>query len=281
MSDPTSSRPGARTQPQLQTPSPAEPQRDRPWILALTRNGHMSEPVMSYVVQLAHRLGCGILAVHVDTLPLVNEEKRSRLFAAAVGESVALLRERAGRLGLAVEHLQTAGRVGDLVGRLCRARRRIEFVIIDQGVRLEEVLRQSPVPVFPVVSSQKNLFARTFFNKNKHKGAFAMATITSRRHVRNCLVFGALTGGLYASVFAYQDLVMTWFSKGGVYALLPVATVFAVSYFHGNFTSAFWSALGIEASRKGVGRQTSTQPAVAEPAVAPRRDTRPRVQLNA
>ena len=94
MTDPTSSRPGARTQPQLQTPSPAEPQRDRPWILALTRNGHMSEPVMSYVVQLAHRLGCGILAVHVDTLPLVNEGKRSRLFAAAVGESVALLQER-------------------------------------------------------------------------------------------------------------------------------------------------------------------------------------------
>ena len=281
MTTQTTTSSSTRTDTPLLTSPEVEAMRDRPWILALTRNGHMSEPVMGYVLSVAQRLGYGILAVHVDTMPLANQEKRSRLFAAAVGESVALLKERAGRLGLAVEHLQAAGRVGDLVARLCRARRRIDFVIIDQGIRLEEVLRQSPVPVFPVVNRQQRLFVRTFINTHNHKGVFAMATITSKRHIKNCLLFGSLTAGLYASVFAYQDLVMTWFSKGGVYALLPVATVFAVSYFHGNFTSAFWSALGIEASRAGAGRQTSTRPAVAEPAVAPRRDTRPRVQLNA
>ena len=277
----TTTSSSTRTETPALTASRVEAPRDRPFILALTRNGHMSEPVMEYALRVAHRLGYGILAVHVDTMPLAKLEKRSHLFAAAVAESVALLREHADRLGLAVEHLQTAGRIGDLVARLCRARKRIDFVIIDKGIRLEEVTRQSPVPVFPVVNRQQSLFVRSFINKHTHKGVSAMATITSKRHVKHCLLFGSLTAGLYASVFAYQDLVMTWFSKGGVYALLPVATVFAVSYFHGNFTSAFWSALGIEASRAGAGRQTSTRPAVPEPAVAPRRDTRPRVQLNA
>ena len=75
------------------------------------------------------------------------------------------------------------------------------------------------------------------------------ATTSIKRHVKNCLVFGALTAGLYASVFTHQDLVMKYFTKGGVYALLPVAVVFAVSYFHGNFTSSFWSVLGIEGSK--------------------------------
>ena len=64
---------------------------------------------------------------------------------------------------------------------------------------------------------------------------------------------------------------------GAVFALLPVATVFAVSYFHGNFTSSFWSALGIEASKKTTEKRTEAD----RPVAAPRPDTRPRVQVNA
>ena len=211
MTTQTTTTSSTRTETPALTASRVEAPRDRPFILALTRNGHMSEPVMEYALRVAHRLGYGILAVHVDTMPLAKLEKRSHLFAAAVAESVALLREHADRLGLAVEHLQTAGRIGDLVARLCRARKRIDFVIIDKGIRLEEVTRQSPVPVFPVVNRQQSLFVRTFINKYTHKGVSAMATITSKRHVKHCLLFGSLTAGLYASVFAYQDLVMTWF----------------------------------------------------------------------
>jgi len=86
---------------------------------------------------------------------------------------------------------------------------------------------------------------------------------------------------LYGAVFAYQDLVMTYFTKGGVYAVLPVATVFAVSYFHGNFTGSFWSALGIEASKKKTATQVAPQPQTTDTVVAPRPDTRPRLQVTA
>jgi hypothetical protein len=106
-----------------------------------------------------------------------------------------------------------------------------------------------------------------------------MSTTTGiKRHLTNCVVFGALTAGLYASVFTHQELVMKYFTKGGVYALFPVAVVFAVSYFHGNFTSSFWSALGIEGSKatatKKAGIRKDTPADI-------RKDTRPRVQVNA
>ncbi|WP_310599750.1 hypothetical protein [Desulfobulbus sp.] len=265
-------------------PSRPEPAREHEpaYIMAVTRNGHMSEHVMEYAASVAQRLGYAILAVHIDTLPLFNRGQRSRLFAAAMQESAAQLAAKARHRGVALEHLAEFGKIGDVVGRLCRGKKRIEFVVIDKGIRLEEAVRLAPVPVFPVTTDQQGLFGKTLFPTTTTKGVFAMSTSSKQRYVQRCVLFGALTAALYAAVFAYQDLVMTYFSKGGVYAVLPVATVFAVSYFHGNFTSSFWSALGIEASRK-----SGAQPVVPAKQVtgstvkAPRPDTRPRLRLNA
>ena len=105
-----------------------------------------------------------------------------------------------------------------------------------------------------------------------------MSATSKKQYVQKCALFGALTVGLYAAVFTHQDLIMQYFSKGGVYAVLPVLTVFAVSYLHGNFTSSFWSALGIEASKK-VGQRVEAPK--SESVVTPRPDTRPRLQVNA
>ena len=249
-------------------------------ILVLTRNGHMSEPVMEYALNVAQRLGYSILAVHVDTLPFFNRSKRSRLFAEAMMESAALFREKARAKDIMVEHCCEYGKIDGVVGRLCRARKRIEFVIIDKGIRLQDVVKQSPVPVFPVLTANKGPFHATIPPYSIKKGVSAMSTTSKKRHLNKCILFGALTSGLYASVFAYQDIVMTYFSKGGVYAVLPVATVFAVSYFHGNFTNSFWSAMGIEASKKSSTQRIAPESKVAETIPAPRPDTRPRLQVN-
>jgi hypothetical protein len=180
-----------------------------------------------------------------------------------------------------VEHLAELGKIGSVVNRLCRSKKRIEFVVIDKGIRLEEVARQSPVPVFPVTTTPIDQFNRIIFHNSKRKGVFAMTTMSKKRHFKSCFLFGALTVGLYAAVFANQDVVMTYFTKGGLFALLPVATVFAVSYFHGNFTSSFWSALGIEASKQTTAKRVESGPQVTDAVTAPRPDTRPRAQLNA
>jgi hypothetical protein len=254
-----------------------ERHKERPFILAVTRNGHMSEHVMDYALNVAHRMQYNLLAVHVDTLPFFCDRgKRSKLFAAAMRESEQVFQGKARTRDVTVEHLAELGKISGVINRMCHAKKRIEFVIIDKGIRLAEVAKGAPVPVFPVITTRSGRSSQTIFHTTPKKGVFAMSAITTTHHIKNCIVFGALNAGLYAAVFANQDVVMKYFAKGGAYALLPVATVFAVSYLHGNFTSSFWSALGIEASKKTVEKRREAEPKV----VAPRPDPRPRAQVN-
>ena len=61
-------------------------------------------------------------------------------------------------------------------------------------------------------------------------------------------VYGVVSLALFGAVFGNSALVMTYFTKGGIHALLPVATVFIFSFVHGSFASNVWTALGINAS---------------------------------
>jgi len=76
-----------------------------------------------------------------------------------------------------------------------------------------------------------------------------MATTTKNKALVSAIIFGALSIGLYALLFVKEELVNSTFGKGGIYALLPIATAFLFSFIHGNFTGSFWSALGIEAAK--------------------------------
>jgi len=73
---------------------------------------------------------------------------------------------------------------------------------------------------------------------------------------------------------------MTYFTKGGFYALLPVAVVFLVSYAHGNFTSSFWSALGIEGSKASATKHKDVRNKATDvPEI--KKDVRPRAEISA
>lgn len=253
-------------------------------ILVVSRHGHMGEAVMEQAIRVAERLGATILALHVNTLPyLPDGGRRARLFKAAMEESAAVFTDLAGSRAIAVRVHQATGQVGEAVRQFCHSHRPIDFILVDQGLTVDKVARFSPVPVYAVTStaavsvhpSRVGATASSF-----SQGAITMSTTSKSRHLRNCFVFGAMTAAVYGAVFANQDTIMHYFGKGGGYCLLPVALVFAVSYAHGNFTSAFWSALGIERS------QADQQPAVTtgkEIGVAPavRKDSRPRARVNA
>ena len=81
-----------------------------------------------------------------------------------------------------------------------------------------------------------------------------MATTTKKKAFVSAVVMGALSIGLYALLFVKQDLVNATFGKGGMYALLPIVTAFAFSFFHGSFTGNFWTALGVEAAKSKGGK---------------------------
>jgi hypothetical protein len=64
------------------------------------------------------------------------------------------------------------------------------------------------------------------------------------------VLFGVVAGLLYAALLTHQDVVNNYFTRGGMYAFLPISAAFVFSFFHGNFTSAFWTVMGVEASKK-------------------------------
>jgi len=82
-----------------------------------------------------------------------------------------------------------------------------------------------------------------------------MASSTKKKPFGRLLIMGACSIGLYYALMSYQDVINANFGKGGpVYALLPIATAFIFSYFHGAFTGDFWTVLGIEAAKKKGGK---------------------------
>ena len=75
---------------------------------------------------------------------------------------------------------------------------------------------------------------------------------SKKKPVGKMLVTGLLSIALYAILFSNQDLVSNTFTRGGLYALLPIGTALIFSFVHGAFTGHFWTVLGVEASKKKV-----------------------------
>ena len=73
---------------------------------------------------------------------------------------------------------------------------------------------------------------------------------TKKKPVTKMLVTGLLSIALYAVLFSNQDFVSNTFTRGGLYALLPIGTALIFSFVHGAFTGHFWTVLGVEASKK-------------------------------
>lgn len=71
-----------------------------------------------------------------------------------------------------------------------------------------------------------------------------------KKPVAQMLVMGIISIALYTALLMYQEIINTYFGRGGVYALLPIVTAFIFSFIHGTFTGNFWTVLGIETKKK-------------------------------
>jgi hypothetical protein len=101
-----------------------------------------------------------------------------------------------------------------------------------------------------------------------------MATTKStKKPIGKTVFYGLVTAALYAAVFSQADAIMQLFTKGGMYAALPIGTVFVFSFAHGSFTGNLWSVLGVEAVVKK--DQAEKRP---QPAVRPTQRPRPRLR---
>jgi hypothetical protein len=251
-------------------------------ILVVTSQSRPTEPMIEYVINVADRLGSKILVACVNTRPHLQATLRlSRSFVTSPQKITENFRKKAESKGIEFECIGEAGKISKVISRLCHIVKRVEFVIIDQGIRMEEAATGSPVPVFSVVSNElasaqagRGRQTQTFFH-----GENRMKATSRKSYFTKTLVFGALTAALYGVVFAYQEAIMQYWTKGGMYTLLPVATVFVFSYVHGSFTGNFWSALGIEGSKASTPQPKAPQATTSDKA-AKRPDNRPRVQVS-
>lgn len=137
--------------------------RESSFIMVVTRNGHMSEHVMDYAVNAAHRLGYSILAIHVDTLPFFNLGRRSRLFAAAMKESIGLFSEKARNKEVAVEYLGELGKIGSVIGRLCRSKRELSLSLSIRAYAWKKLPGNRRFPFFQFPPPSRVYSTRAFF----------------------------------------------------------------------------------------------------------------------
>jgi hypothetical protein len=281
--------------------SPCPPRQDThpapKRILVVSRTGRVDADLMDQTLNIAQRLGLDLLCLYIDPMPQWSDaDNRRPGFATNARTNASLFVDKARRRGVNIDALFTSGKVLETVGDIVARNRGIEFVVVEPGIGSRELTAILSVPVFaavvdPTLSPQPpafnpaELFVRPrgvwaaglkFLTEHPHRGGKQMAsTVSKRKTVQKTFVFGAAAAAIYAAVYFFADPLMAIATKGKFYAVVPVATVFLFSYIHGNFTSYFWSALGIEAS-KSVG----VQPTAKAVKPAKRKDTRPRARLS-
>ena len=216
--------------------------RERRKILVVGKGHDFSREVVDYAIHLAERLDYDILALSVGAGPLRelrDRETFSKLSAGAVGG----LSRKAEEKGIHCAHTIKFGDLGSAVEELSHETRRIEFVVADSETDRDEIAREITAPMFSIISNPTR----------KNEGAIAMA---KKNTVAKVIGYGAGTAALYAAIFMNADTVMHYCAKGGVFAALPILTVFAFSFVHGAFSSNVWSLAGIEAMKKDSLHQT-------------------------
>lgn len=238
------------------------PGRERPHqVLVVIRGMAVDEGLADYALGVADRLGLGVLAVYLDTLPRYGDRlsRRERFAAGAAGDAAVFgEKARLGRIGF--EHVTAAGKAAEAVLAIVHGGRRIDFVVLDPAIGIEDVARRSPVPVFGLdVAGGRGGDGRSRQSlQQRNPGRLPMSERTRQRNVARTVVFGAAAIALYAAVFTHTDFITNLSAKGGFYAVVPVITVFLFSYVHGSFAGAFWSALGIEASKSVGAKKQAT-----------------------
>ena len=237
-------------------------------ILVVGKESTFTPAVLDYAINLAQRLGYDIIGMSLNPaleqmgkfFSPYNLHLRAR-FTQQARASWEAVRSGLAQQGINSEHVVKFSEVAEAVKDLNHEVKRIDFVITDVGINSEEITGEIPLPVFSI---------------SGYEGEEVMAKeqeASRRKLVGKTIALGLGSVAIYAAVFWNSGSVMQYFTKGGVFAALPIATVFLVSFVHGAFASNLWSCLGIQATKK-------VQPRMA-PQPAARKRPRPSLRLNA
>jgi hypothetical protein len=240
-------------------------------ILVVGKDYAFSNGVVDYAANLSQRLGYDIIAMSVNPalgqsgkfFSPYNQHLRGKFTQRAQEAWTPVASVLAGQ-GIRSEHVVKFEGLAGAIKDLNHEVKRIDFVITDAGIKDEEITGEIPLPVFSISGYQGEKVMAQEHHAPANRGKLITRTIG----------LGVASAALYAAVFTNTGVIMTYFTKGGIFAALPIVTVFAFSFVYGPFTSNLWSLLGIEATKK-------VQPRVAAKRPAPRKRPRPQLHLNA
>jgi hypothetical protein len=205
-------------------------------ILVVGNEAVFTEQMMEYAIQLAERLGCGILALNVNP---ADSMLKQDLFEKRANSAAAVFKSRAAGRRIHCENIISRGEAEKTINDITRTVKRIEFALIETGLNRKKAEPAFAIPVYRLNYQQKG--EKIMSGNQSNTGKLAMETIG----------YGMLSAALYATLFMNADTVMRFFTKGGWYAALPIATVFIISFAHSSFAGNLWSLLGIEAAKTG------------------------------
>jgi hypothetical protein len=240
-------------------------------ILVVGKDYAFSNGVVDYAANLSQRLGYDIIAMNVNPalaqsgkfFSPYNQHLRGKFTQRAQAAWTTVASELASQ-GIHGEHVVKFEGLAGAIKDLNHEVKRIDFVITDAGIRDEEITGEIPLPVFSISGYQGEKVMAQEHHGTGNRGKLIGRTVG----------LGLASVALYAAVFTNSGIIMQYFTKGGIFAALPIVTVFAFSFVYGPFTSNLWSLLGIEAAKK-------VQPRVAPKRPAPRKRPRPQLHLNA
>jgi hypothetical protein len=240
-------------------------------ILVVAKDYAFSNGVVDYAANLSQRLGYDIIAMSVNPalgqsgkfFSPYNQHLRGKFTQRAREAWTPVATELASQ-GIRSEHVVKFEGLAGAIKDLNHAVKRIDFVITDQGIKDEEITGEIPLPVFSISGYQGEKVVAQEHHETRGRGKL----------IRRTIGLGLGSVALYAAVFTNSGIIMKYFTKGGIFAALPIITVFAFSFVYGPFTSNLWSLMGIEATKK-------VQPRVAPKRPAPRKRPRPQLNLNA
>lgn len=216
-----------------------------PVILVMTRNGRLTDAVTDYVLSVAERLSYRLLVVDVDTLPqLRNTRQRSKERTAISAAAMAALQQKTAEKNIRVDFVAESGSVSKVIHNICHIVKRVKFVVIDKGIKLEMASARSPVPVFHIVSDHIHVArSGTRYRQTIDTINFPRQNQSQWQAWTKSLLLAVGICALYGIIGARMETIMDYWTRGGPYAILAPLTTVVFCCLQISFANAFRNAL--------------------------------------
>ncbi len=217
---------------------------ERRKILVIGNSDSINDSLSGYAIQLAQRLKYDLFVVSVMPRGAGSTSAVSVSAAAHYNQALEFLhdfKQKSARKGVHCDHAIQYGEISAVADDAMHTVRRIEFVVTDSEYTKTQISEDVTIPVFSLSTKQLHPEGKPMTRETKQQ---------RKDEIKKTIGYGLITAALYGCVFWNADKVMSYFTKGGFYAALPVATVFIFSFAHGSFASNLWSLMGIKPMKK-------------------------------